>query len=450
MAKETEIKLRATPETLAALREHPVLKKRNKEGWKRRDLYNQYYDTDTRELAHARVALRVRRDGDQYIQTLKSRGQSMAGLSERNEWEWNLSGPDLDTSLLGPECWPAALANLDKHQLKPIFTTDFTRDYADIAWERGKSRAVVEAALDQGAVLAGEHQEAICELELELREGEPADLLELAEQLAADLPLMPCDISKAERGYRLHDAASYTLHLTPPTLTAETTLDDAFAAIAWHLLGSSQRLAEQYRWNGHWRLLVEWVHQLVDLRALLSSLGQAVPRTSSRDLRQALDALLAEWKTFATIGQEDEEARQQAPERFANELAKPRWGHFSLVAARWLHDRRWTEARNDRGNKLGQLSLGKWLPRTLAEEADAIPLQRGMNQPELVAEQLPRVERMLVWLRLSRPVLDLPETDRLYGELAKLPALIAHEQHDAVANQARTLISLPAWKALPR
>jgi hypothetical protein len=35
MQKETEIKLRVSRETLAALREHPLLKKRNKSGWER-------------------------------------------------------------------------------------------------------------------------------------------------------------------------------------------------------------------------------------------------------------------------------------------------------------------------------------------------------------------------------------------------------------------------------
>ena len=31
---------------------------------------------------------------------------------------------------------------------------------------------------------------------------------------------------------------------------------------------------------------------------------------------------------------------------------------------------------------------------------------------------------MLTWLRLARGVLDLPEADRLYGELAKLLELL--------------------------
>lgn len=214
MQKETEIKLRVSRATLEALQEHPLLKKRNKSGWERRELYNQYYDTPGRELARAKVALRMRRDGEQYIQTLKSRGQSVAGLSERNEWDWYLEKNKLDLKKLDDKCWPAALKDLDKKQLKPIFSTDFVRQRAEIAWGRGKARVVVEAALDLGKVVAGDNQEEICELELELRQGDAAALLELAAELAADLPLMPCDISKAERGYRLFDPNSY--EVDPP------------------------------------------------------------------------------------------------------------------------------------------------------------------------------------------------------------------------------------------
>ncbi|PZR38233.1 MAG: inorganic triphosphatase, partial [Ectopseudomonas oleovorans] len=50
MVKETEIKLRVSRTTLAALREHPLLKKRNKSGWQRGELFNQYYDTPDRDL----------------------------------------------------------------------------------------------------------------------------------------------------------------------------------------------------------------------------------------------------------------------------------------------------------------------------------------------------------------------------------------------------------------
>ncbi|WP_460119864.1 CYTH domain-containing protein [Pseudomonas sp. S2_C03] len=455
MQKETEIKLRVSRETLAALREHPLLKKRNKNGWERRELMNQYLDTPERDLAHAKVALRLRRDGDEIIQTLKTRGQSIAGLSERNEYNWNLPKAKLDVKKLDGECWPEQLADLDKKKLKPIFTTDFVRERAEIAWGRGKSKVVIEAALDLGHVVVGKQKEEICELELELREGEPAALLELAVELAATLPLMPCDISKAERGYRLYDASSYSLSLPAPQLTAETPLDDAFAALAWHLLGSSQRLAEQYRFNGHWRLLQDWVDNLAEMRALLSSLGQAAPRQSTHDLRVALDALLEDWRPLVQVGIEDEDVRKAAPEQFLEELEDPRWGQFSLNLSRWLLARTWTADRNVRGNRQGAAQLASWLPRLLAEEATSLQLQRYQQQPEDLAEQLPRIERIQAWLHHARHVLDIAEMDRLYGELKQLAQLaseptITDELLDARKQQAIAVYQNRAWRLLLR
>ncbi|ROL73430.1 adenylate cyclase [Pseudomonas chlororaphis] len=454
MQKETEIKLRVSRETLAALREHPLLKKRNKSGWERRELMNQYFDTPERDLARAKVALRLRRDGEEVIQTLKTRGQSVAGLSERNEYDWHLAKAKLDVKKLDGECWPAELAELDKKTLKPIFTTDFVRERAEIAWGRGKAKVVIEAALDLGHVVAGKQKEEICELELELREGEPAALLELAAELAATLALMPCDISKAERGYRLFDANSYSLSLPAPELTAEMPLDDAFAALTWHLLGSSQRLAEQYRFNGHWRLLQDWVDNLAELRALVSSLGQAAPRQATAELRASLDGLLEDWRPLVQAGLEDEDVRKAAPEQFIEELEDVRWGLFSLNTSRWLLARTWAADRNTRGNRQGAAQLGNWLPRLLAEEAVALQLPRYQQQPEDLAEQLPRIERIQAWMHHARNVLEIPELDRLYGELNKLAQLanepISDEALDARKQQAITVFQNRAWKTLLR
>jgi len=452
MVTETEIKLRASRETLAALREHPLLKKRNKSGWEQRELFNQYFDTPERDLAQAKVALRIRRDGDALIQTLKSGGQSVAGLSARNEYDWTLSTAELDLDKLDAECWPAALAELDKQRIQPLFTTDFIRQRAEIAWGRGKTKVVIEAALDLGKVIAHGQEEEICELELELRQGDPEALLELAAELAADLPLMPCDISKAERGYRLFDAGSYALSLCAPSVQAEHTLDDTFCALAWHLLSSSQRLAEQYRFNGHWRLLLDWVEQLSELRALLASLGQAAPRAASHELRSTLDALLSEWRPRTQAGVFDEAVRQAAPAQFAEELTGTRWGLFSLTASRWLLARAWTVTRTNRGNRQGAAVLGNWLPTLLADEGTALQLKRYQKQPEDLAEQLPRIERLLVWLHLARGVLEVPEVDRLYGALNKLHELASRplddELLDARMLQAQSLLSSKAWKQL--
>lgn len=456
MHKETELKLRASRETLAALREHPLLKKRNKSGWQTRELLNQYFDTPERDLSAARVALRLRRDGEVIIQTLKCRGQSVAGLSERNEYEWHLDKVKLDLKKLDATCWPEQLAELDKKTIKPLFTTDFTREYAEISWGRGKAKVVIEAALDQGFVIAGKRKEEICELELELREGAPEALLELAAELSASVALMPCDISKAERGYRLLDENSYELDLPASELDAEMPLDDAYAALAWQLLGSSQRLAEQYRHNGHWRLLQDWVRCLAELRALTASLGQAAPRPVTRALRASLDALLEDWRPLVQAGNDDEDIRRAAPEQFAEELQDPRWGQFSLETARWLTARAWTVERKGRGERQGKAQLASWLHHQLGEEARALKLPLYVQRPEDLAEQLPRIEGILAWLHHARQVLDVPQQDRLYGEFNKLHELAEQalgEEHqdellEARIEQARAIEQNRAWKQL--
>lgn len=448
MVKETEIKLRASHETLQALRHHPLLSPAEPARWQQHQLYNQYYDTPTNELARARVALRLRCDGERFIQTLKSRGQSVAGLSVRDEWEWLLQNEALDLALLDESCWPAQLADLDKHRLQPLFKTDFTRDKTEIAY--GQAR--IEVALDEGEVVAGQKREAISEVELELHAGDTLALLDLACELARELPLMPCDISKAERGYRLLDSRRDSAALPSLELPAGQTLDEALAILMWHLLGSSQRLAEQYRWSGHWKALESWVQQLVDIRALLSSLGQAAPRASSRELRELLDALLADWRPRIVSGQADAQVRQQAPQQFTEELQQTRWGLFSLLASRWVSRQGWQQGRNARGDRQGSAALERWLMRELGEQAAALNLRHYQQIPESLRDQQPRLERILVWLRLARSVLAVDEIDRLFGETGKLYASLDEPRSEQLdewrARQIQQIMSLKPWKAL--
>lgn len=454
MAKETEIKLRVSPESLATLCEHPVFATRNVGTWQTRELLNRYYDTDDFALANGQVALRIRRDGEQLIQTLKSKGASVAGLSERNEWDWYLKSNRLVLSHLDDSCWPESLRELDKKQLKAVFSTDFKRQFAELRWQREGVETVVEVALDQGVVIADKKQETICEVELELRAGDSVALFELALELAADTALMPCDISKAERGYRLFDANSYSVAAEPAQLTAQTPLDEAFAAIAWQLLGNSQRLAEQYRFNGHWKLLEQWFQQLVGLRALLASLGHAVPRAASSALRGQLDALIESWRERVTEGAEEQAVRDAAPQAFAQELADTRWGVFSLQLALWLQDKQWQKKRTARGTRQGAAVLQNWLLQFLQDEATALQVNRYMRQPEDLAEQAPRLERLLVWLQLARDVTDLPDSDRLFGALRELHKLALQPITPEALVQRRehlgSVLSLNAWKQVLR
>ncbi|HDZ56472.1 MAG TPA: inorganic triphosphatase [Pseudomonas xinjiangensis] len=465
MVKETEIKLRATPETLAALRQHPVFAERLAGEWQTGPLYNQYFDTAARDLAGAKVALRLRRDGKQIIQTLKSRGQSVAGLSERNEWDWYLEQDSLDLGLLGDECWPRVLAGLDKNQLQPVFTTDFERTRALLRWERDGETVEVEAALDQGKVIAGTSEEPICELELEVRQGPAAALLELALSLTADLPLMPCDISKAERGYRLLDLASYELRPQTPQWHSETPVDEVIAGAGWQLLGQTQRLAEQYRFAGQWRLFRDLTTNLSTLRAYFGVFDLALPRSAGQSFVQPLDQLINAFRPLVLAGWADDEtgqaARDQAPALFAEVTQDRAWGELFIGLALWLHQAKWKNNRPPRGDKVGALEMPRWLLAAVAKEIQGLLVPHHNEPDSAVSEwmdQQPRLGRLHFLLANFRNFLAVPEPDRLFGELNKLQALLeqfplieAEQQPallEALRKQGQKLRRLNAWREL--
>ena len=450
MGTETEIKLRVSPSDIDRLAAHPLFERYRSQDWQTRELLNAYYDTDRGDLARAQVALRIRRDGEQFIQTLKSKGASMAGLSERNEWDWYVGDDNLVMSHLDESCWPASLQELDKQQLKELFRTDFTRQSVELAWQAHDVPTRVEVALDQGRVITAQGDEQICELELELREGRPETLLELAMQLAADIALMPCDISKAERGYRLLQADSYDLHICPAGLTAEQDVDSAFAALMQEKLAASQRLAEQYRHTSQWKLLQAWFDQLTGMRALLGSMGQVVPRKTSHGLRLALDALLADWLLRIKAGVQSRQARDGAASAFATELQHTRWGRFSLELAFWLHQHAWQQGRSERVQRLAAAPLARWLVRFLQEETTALGLEAYKLKAHALDDQQPRLERVLVWLEAARHVLAASELDDTLGALRKLHAGLLENDLDARAASLGEVCADKGWKALLR
>ena len=445
MGKETEIKLRASADVLTAVREHPLVNSRLVDDWQTGTLYNQYYDTANRDLAAAKVALRLRRDGDAIIQTLKSRGQSVAGLSERNEWDWPLQTLELDFSLLDDHCWPAALAELDKSCLQPVFTTDFQRTRALLRWEREGEQVEIEAALDQGEVSAGDQVEPISELELEVRSGSPQALLELALELRRDQVLMPCDISKAERGYRLFDQGSYALRLDAPKWQPDTSVDQVIEGLITQLLGRVQRLAEQYRFARQWKLFREMTSSLAALRACFAVFDLALPRSSAHAFITPLDQLLAQFQPLVLSGWADDAdgqaARTRASEIFDLQVAQTAWGQLFVELASWLLAKGWQAARPPRGDRIAALPLQRWILGAVGKEIQELRVPHHNDTDHQVHEwldQLPRLSRLQLLLGHFRTFLDVPEPDRLFGELNKLQALL--EQYPQIDDEQRSLL----------
>ena len=125
MPEEIELKLALPPSALAALRRHPVVAGAEKLG-NAVTLDNTYYDTPKLQLKARKVAVRTRRQGRRWLQTVKCAGQSSAGLSQRPEWEQAYTGA-FDFSAIDARA-TAKLLRRHADALIPLFTTRFRRE----------------------------------------------------------------------------------------------------------------------------------------------------------------------------------------------------------------------------------------------------------------------------------------------------------------------------------
>lgn len=234
MAIETEIKLSLPARAAARLARHPLLA-----GSKplRQRLLNTYYDTPDLRLQRERIAVRYRKKGWQWLLTVKCAAPSAGGLARRNEWEVPGLPGEFDFSHVDDKKLRRRLEAL-RAELVPSFTTDFMRK----AWIIEPQAGVrIELALDRGRIEAKGRQAPICEIELELLEGDVAGLFAAASTLQADLPLHPEVASKAERGYRLFaDAGLAPVKALSIAVNGKLTATAAFAAVALSCLNQLQ------------------------------------------------------------------------------------------------------------------------------------------------------------------------------------------------------------------
>jgi inorganic triphosphatase YgiF len=322
-----------------------------------RQLDATYFDTPGHTLRKAGFGLRVRDGEGGRKQTLKS--ASAGGVFSRGEWEERIAGPEPDPDALGRT--PAA-AMLAGQTLEPVFTTHVQRTVRLV--EIGG--AVIEAALDQGELLAGGRQAAVCELELELKSGPASALFDLAREVARHVPLRLSLVSKAERGYGL---ATGDVPTSPrrqaSTLDSHATVGETLQALGHadlaHLCAALESLRERPEPDG--------VHQARvatrRLRALLKIFKPLAQDAAAQLLDQGLHWLAAEFDTARDLdvfidgawdetgrdarfaGRDDFEralnaVRANAYLRMEAAVASPRTREVLLEAAAWLETGAWT------------------------------------------------------------------------------------------------------------
>jgi len=202
---ETELKLHIAPEQLLRLKRHPFLRALTQGHSRTQKLTSLYYDTPDLALHRHAMALRLRKVGKHWIQTLKGGGQVSAGLHQRNEWEAPVPSEQLDFDVLS-DCG-GKLPHGARHRLQPVFITDFSRNMRLVEYEG----AQIELCMDSGEISSGHRRRPISEIELELKSGEPLQLFKLALALLDIAPMCVEHTSKAEYGYRLFSASKPTV-----------------------------------------------------------------------------------------------------------------------------------------------------------------------------------------------------------------------------------------------
>lgn len=235
MPTETELKLRLPADCVARLQRNPLLKSSSISRPVRQQLYSIYYDTPNFDLKRHGVALRLRRSGKRWVQTIKGGGSVAAGLHQRDEWEAPVlkAQPDF-TKITDPALIKLFSATELRERLQPVFTTEFTRSIRMVRLAGGGE---AEFCLDRGQVIAGDASAPLCEIELELKSGDPGQLFQFALELLHSVPLRLENASKAERGYLLSaDGKSPPLKAAPVELDAEMSMSAAFTAITWNCL----------------------------------------------------------------------------------------------------------------------------------------------------------------------------------------------------------------------
>ncbi len=145
---EIELKLALLPQRVAAFTK---LMARQRNAPVQQELVTRYFDTPDFSLSALGVAVRVRRAGRHWLQTLKTEGERHGGLSRRAESEMAISRSKPDWEKFPPEA-RALVPEALRAQLEVVFETRFNRT----AWlidSRGGTE--IEVALDVGEVRAG-------------------------------------------------------------------------------------------------------------------------------------------------------------------------------------------------------------------------------------------------------------------------------------------------------
>ena len=427
MAQEIELKFIVDDAGVETLRNH--LQTLNAEHTPPGQLLNIYYETADNWLRRHDMGLRVRGDNGRYEMTMKIAGRTVGGLHQRPEYNIAISSPELALDQLPSEVWPKGeMPKGLAEQVNPLFSTDFYRE----KWVVSQGESQIEIALDQGEVKAGEHQEAICELELELLSGETADVLALARQLAQTGLLRQGSLSKAARGYHLaqgnpeREIKPLTILSLPPKETVgqafEAALENALAHWQYH---------EELWLRGKAKAKTEVVNAQGLIRHILTLFGGIVPRKASASLRDNLtqvDALMA-----GKISAHDA--------AYSREIALTK-----LAFTEWLVTRGWQPFLDAKAEGKMADSFKRFADTHLSRQAAELRTTFAYPLGDSYGDQLPRLTRDINSVQVLAGYYDAEKAQRWLANWQGLRHAIETRQHIEIEHYRNEALAVePFW-----
>jgi triphosphatase len=225
MAQEVELKFLIESGGLPMLDALPVIGKRLRRA-PRKHIETTYFDTSDRRFTDNGLALRVRKQNKGTLLSLKQAGPTAMA---REEWERPIAGdrPNAD-DMSGTPAETLLQGNGGDANLAPLYTVAVDR--ASFLVKEGSAQ--IEVAVDRGEIKHEGSELPVCELELELKKGDPRQLFALAQRFIDKAPLRLSLVSKGDRGDRLADGSwGRPVGASTPKLSSGMTAAQAFQTI---------------------------------------------------------------------------------------------------------------------------------------------------------------------------------------------------------------------------
>ncbi len=408
LTSEIELKLNIAERDVWRLLRLPLLNSVTLKKFPSRRLINTYYDSADYCLRDRGIAVRLRQVGGKWLQTIKTEGRVSAGLHERPEWECETSANTFDFSGLQDEKLKSLMEKaLDGAELRPVFTTDFTRLSRILQLTDGTR---CEFSVDRGKIIAGTNEATINEVELEMIVGNPLALFDFVRQLLGHVRVTLGHESKAQRGFALAVGESLKpVKSKHAMLDKDMTAQQGFVAIATacsqHLaaneiglvLGKDSEYLHQLRvairrLRTAIRLFSDFLdaEKMAAIVAELRWLGGQLGTTRDLDvfLEETLPPVTAAWPTHAGLAQIRERISQRR--------------EAASIASRYA-------VQSIRYQRL-QLDLGAWLMELLRQQSDVVDETKAIKLTDFARDALKRHRKQLI--RRAEDLLELSAEER--------------------------------------